>query len=830
MTTKFRTTVIALFTLTCVWSIIVPPAARASWSTGTIINTDSTANNWMVLDSSGNPHMAYRNITRAMVYAWAINDAWSSEVADSDTNMYDPVIGLNQLNEPRLVYVHRYASGAADEGMVYYNKKTGASWGGATAVTAQTNYMDLGGFYRKDLDLFRVVFFKKTTLSGGAMAELHYSSQTSNTSWGGSNVTLDTNGATGFGTAAAASIDYDSTSIFRSSSGTLHIAYYDRSASGPRIRYMTVNEDGTSPGTPETITTTVNTGGTYRFQVGLMVDNNNVIHAAWSSGATNPYDMRYASNTGSGWSVEVASAAVGYGLGHVHITTDTAGHPLIAFERQWDTAHGQAVFTHKVCGSWKLWMAPRTDAVDSDEGYAPKIAVSSTGVHHLVHGRAAVGGASSAQIHHVWVDSYTPTAVTDLTHNWSSGLNIPLTWKSPPDKDADNNNQNLPDGSIFRVMYTASAAKAAGTWDPNTTDSDFTKVDTSTGCLAPDTDISTTIPVPSQGTYYLRVFTRDEYLDNWSPVSNGTTVQMGATLALATNDTYNPSGHGINAYSENLIAAFTLTGTYESIDIDSFTVTFAAGGTATLGLDFTKFRIYKETNDPPNGWSDSDGTDKLLQSGDGWVNITGTSPTDYHTSGSYTALGPGTSTYYLTVFSAPAPILSDNEGISVSMTPAPKVYGTATGSVNNTGTYSGNNIYYLSTPNEPVAADSSNVLRLGSDRHTFFDGANYWLFYLEMNGSTNADVKFKTTTNSANWSGAATKVNTVSSGFSSLGVWEDGTYAYVTYSDGILTFVKKITIATKTLGTEYPIPTSGNYHPQLIKDSNGLLWRKGENR
>ena len=566
MPTKFRIArSIALSSIFGSLFLATPHTAHAAWSPGTVVVAENIGPYWLTLDSNGKPHFSYRTSSRGIVYGWNTTGTWGTEQVDSDTNMYDPVLGLNQNNEPRMVYVHRYVSRAADEGMVYHRKKTGSSWGSAVSVTPVPNYMDLAGFHRRNEDLFRIAYFKKDSLRGTAMTEFHYSRQDNIASWGSSNITLDTNGGAGFGTAVASNPDYDATAIFREPSGKIHFAYYDRSSAGPRIRYMTANDDGSSPTAPETIDTNVNTGGMYRYQVSLMVDNGGIAHAAYSAGTTNPYSIRYAARTAGSWTTEIATAAANFGLGHVHITTDTAGHPVIAYEFQRDSFHGSAAFAHKVCGNWTSFVAPPSHPLDADEGYSIKVAISQAGEHHFIHGRALSGDAVAATIYHTWVDSYTPTAIADLSHNWTTGLNIPISWSSPADKDSDNNSQALPDGSLFRVMYTASADKAAGVWDPNTTDPDFTKVDVSTGCLNANTSVGTTITVPSQGTYYVRVFTRDEYPLNWSPVSNELTVAMDTVAPAPVTD--------LTGQSSSLGAAVDLTWHAPGNDGDQGTLT-----------------------------------------------------------------------------------------------------------------------------------------------------------------------------------------------------------------------------------------------------------------
>jgi len=64
--------------------------------------------------------------------------------------------------------------------------------------------------------------------------------------------------------------------------------------------------------------------------------------------------------------------------------------------------------------------------------------------------------------------------------------------------------------------------------------------------------------------------------------------------------------------------------------------------------------------------------------------------------------------------------------------------------------------------------------------------------------------------------------------YTCLGIWEDDTYIWTSYNSTTTSYTKRITILDGTLGTEYSTSTPDRYHPQIIKDSAGYLWRKEE--
>jgi hypothetical protein len=308
-------------------------------------------------------------------------------------------------------------------------------------------------------------------------------------------------------------------------------------------------------------------------------------------------------------------------------------------------------------------------------------------------------------------------------------------------------------------------------------------------------------------------------------ILNSPGITIHGLLFLETDITWNPPATAVNqANIEHLVAAFTLDAAGENVTINDFTVKFTALGGATLGNELISLRIYKELNNTANGWNPSE--DYWLTGGG--ISISGEFVKYTPTQNNTLTIVDGNRTYYLTVYFSAEPPLDFNEGVKVDIAASTiNVTGNVSGvTFSNTGSFSGNNITYGGAA---VKSDEANVLRLGMDRHTFYDGSKYWIFYLKKN-VTNADVYFKTSPDGGDWSATAVKLNATARPFSSLGIWNDSSYVYVTYSDGNDTYIRSVQISDKSLGTEYAISSAGDNHPQIIINSTGELWRKGEER
>lgn len=304
-------------------------------------------------------------------------------------------------------------------------------------------------------------------------------------------------------------------------------------------------------------------------------------------------------------------------------------------------------------------------------------------------------------------------------------------------------------------------------------------------------------------------------------------IKVYGKLYLETDTVWNPSGAIVKEGSaEYMVAAFTLDTEGEDVAINELTVKFTAVGGATLGGELISFRIYKESNATADGWDPV--TDLWLTAGVAQA-IAGTFEKYIPDQNKILTQADGNHTYYLTVNFSAAPPLALYEGVKADIAVSTiSVTGAVSGyAFTNKGSFAGNNCYMGGAA---AASDEADVLRLGMDRHTFYDGGNYWMFYLVKNGNM-ADVYFKTSPDGGDWSGDAVKLNVAVSTFSSLGIWQDSTDVFVSYSDGNDTYIRTVQISDKSLGpTEYAITSAADNHSQIIIDSAGILWRKGEER
>jgi len=139
------------------------------------------------------------------------------------------------------------------------------------------------------------------------------------------------------------------------------------------------------------------------------------------------------------------------------------------------------------------------------------------------------------------------------------------------------------------------------------------------------------------------------------------------------------------------------------------------------------------------------------------------------------------------------------------------------------GAWSTETAHFTMAYRELDTSTNANTLRSGADRHTFYDGTNYWAFYID----DNSHIVYEKSSDGTTWNGAVTEIAT-STTYTCLGIWEDDTYIWTSYNSATTAYNKRITILDGTLGTEYSTSTADRYHPQIIKDSAGYLWRKQE--
>lgn len=501
-----------------------------------MFSSSGTGTNWMVLDSSGRPNVTNTAINSGSGGNSDVNYFWSNtpgvwnfepqfSTRTERTDYRMSYLGLNNVNEPRVLYEQADGSGAtAGERTVYYQKKTGASWTGETAVTPQGYFWNLSAYYRKSDDSFRAIYFLKVDGSTSSSG-LYYSSQTSAGNWG-SPLLIDDNGGTSFDGASCAfnSASCLPTGLHQDSAQNLHMVYYstNNSSNLSNIMYVKTDDSGVKSIGPEKLAFNIyNSTQSINRALGIVSDSSGVPHVAFADTGAPNFTIRYASRSSTGWVVSVATAGVAK-TPHLDIELDVAGHPVISFAHSPNSVAGnqRLGFSHyNGCGSWQTYRAP--SVIGGDEGDNNNLAISTTGKIHIIGQRIS---ASNTNVYGVWADTQGPNAIGSISSFTAAGT-IALNWFAPSDVDGTGSLQNLPGGSLYRIMYTTDASKAQGAWDPKSADTAFTAIDIATSCVNSGSAQNYTGSF-ADGTYYFRIFTRDEYPDNFSPVSAGSTVTV----------------------------------------------------------------------------------------------------------------------------------------------------------------------------------------------------------------------------------------------------------------------------------------------------------------
>ncbi len=66
------------------------------------------------------------------------------------------------------------------------------------------------------------------------------------------------------------------------------------------------------------------------------------------------------------------------------------------------------------------------------------------------------------------------------------------------------------------------------------------------------------------------------------------------------------------------------------------------------------------------------------------------------------------------------------------------------------GAWSTETAHFTMASRELDTSTNANVLRLGADRHTFYDGTNYWAFYID----DNSHIVYEKSSDGTTWNGA----------------------------------------------------------------------------
>ncbi|MBI4386742.1 MAG: fibronectin type III domain-containing protein [Elusimicrobia bacterium] len=526
---------------------VVPAPAWADWQTVYNINlTTGAGTNWAFVDSAGNPWAVNNdqsangsgdtNLFRYTGSQWSLESRFTTRSQRGDYRF--SYLGLNASNEPRVVYLQKDSGTCTGCRQVYFQKKTGGSWSSEAAATPANYYLGLGAYYRQNDDTFRIVYFQRGA-AASTSAGLYYSTQTAGTyAWSTNPILIDNNGGsfTGLGTNTGNFIAPQAAIYEDTTTPKVHIAYWDAgdgSAGGGcsncNIRYTLRNDDGSQDLAPETAVSKIMNQGVYQRALAIAASptDGNAPYIAFSSGTTSPYSLGFASRTSGGtWKVSFATAAAVFSP-HIGMSLDPAGHPMIGFMGYPGGGSNNArhALAHYNGCRWAVYRATyAADNANSDDNDDSGMTVSTTGRVHIF---GELGGPLIGT-YALWVDTAGPAAVGNLDGTFS-GNDITLTWTSPAEVDGDLTAKPLPGGSLYRIQWTQSLAEASGStfWKAQ---GGTNYIDLSTSCISAGTAQNHTFAAPNgAGTYYFRLFTRDEFPNNFSALSNGTTVAMDTT-------------------------------------------------------------------------------------------------------------------------------------------------------------------------------------------------------------------------------------------------------------------------------------------------------------
>jgi hypothetical protein len=141
---------------------------------------------------------------------------------------------------------------------------------------------------------------------------------------------------------------------------------------------------------------------------------------------------------------------------------------------------------------------------------------------------------------------------------------------------------------------------------------------------------------------------------------------------------------------------------------------------------------------------------------------------------------------------------------------------------------------YTSKGKVVAVSDISNILRLGADRHTFYDGTNYWVFYIDVGGG--GKVAYETSSDGVLWVGSANEISSWSN-CSSLGIWEDGTSVWTSYECSLPNWLsgwsyrRPITISNignNNALTDYQVKIDIPYDSDMKSDFSDLRFTKSD--
>lgn len=323
---------------------ITPASIFAEWQTQTIdspgyVGTYSS----IVVDSSGNPHIAYLDYTNKTIkYAVWTSSSWTIQTVESMGAVVSaPMmsIALNSYGAPYISYDN-------GNGVLKCAKWTGTAWTTETVATGWT------------------IFFNSIAIDTSGNPHISYYDYYNSTTaflkyakWNGSSwviETVDSNGNIG-----------QFNSIKLDSSNNPHISYYDWTNGNLKYSKWT----GTAWATQ-----TADSAGEVGRYASLALDSQGNPHISYLDGTNT--GLKYAKWTGSAWVTQYIEAAgdVGY---FTSIALDNFGNPLISY---YESTSGFNLKYAKWTGfSWQIQMLD----TNGDVGYGSSMALDALGNPHI---------------------------------------------------------------------------------------------------------------------------------------------------------------------------------------------------------------------------------------------------------------------------------------------------------------------------------------------------------------------------------------------------------------------------------------------------------------
>lgn len=274
--------------------LVVSSSASAGWTVETVVSAGDVGSALsMDLDSSGNPHIVYRDRTVSQIkYIVKSGATWGAPEAIADSRYYNTDLVLDSSSSPHVSYAN-YVSGISRPSYAY---KSGGVWQTAQVATSDTDTSIALG------------------LDGLARISYGYSILKYAT-WNGTSFTLETvDSASTVGRFNSLAID---------SQGRPHIAYYDGNLGALRYAVKT----GTT-WVPAIVDWTTTVG----YNPSLALNASDLPRIAYYDYDND--DLKYAYYDGTNWGKETVDGgspdyeAVGKSAS---LAIDSAGRPHIAY-------------------------------------------------------------------------------------------------------------------------------------------------------------------------------------------------------------------------------------------------------------------------------------------------------------------------------------------------------------------------------------------------------------------------------------------------------------------------------------------------------------------